>query len=222
MNVDTFGDGADLMWVMGWGNTVESRHERWFVDRLVEAGYRVHVVELPTNGTDFQRDYLDPVRDSLADLDDPLVTAHSMGGLVTAHLQPDGPVVYLSPWWGLGDDPGLLESVLFRLPTSRTVLPTPVAPAALGGLADERDVTAPDGLSPAWIRTMAAAQDDLPALDEDDVVFYAPDDQVVSPTAIERHADGSQLESYDGGHELFASEGREDHVERVLAALPDD
>lgn len=99
MQFDAFGDPSDpdLLWVMGWGNRVDSRHERWFVDRLVDAGYRVHAAEVPTNGTDFEADYLAPVRAYRADLGNLRVVSHSTGGLVVAHLEPAEPAVYLSP-----------------------------------------------------------------------------------------------------------------------------
>jgi predicted alpha/beta hydrolase family esterase len=219
MQVDTFGEGQDLVWVMGWGNRADSRHERWFVDRLAAADYRVHAAEIPTNGTDFEADYLAPVRDYRTSVDDHRLVAHSMGGLVVAHLEPDDDVVYLGPWWGMAGEPPLVAELLFRLPTARPVIPTPIDPAALGGLATEADRTAPDRLSPAWIRTMRDAQASLPPLGDGDVVFYSPDDQVVDPAAVERHATANQRHAYDGGHELFASEGREGLADRVVEAL---
>ena len=39
MQVDAFGEGEDLVWVMGWGNVADSRHERWLIDQFVDAGY---------------------------------------------------------------------------------------------------------------------------------------------------------------------------------------
>lgn len=218
MQVDVFGDGdADLLWVMGFGNRADSRHERWFVDRLVGAGHRVHAAELPTNGTDFEADYLDPVRSYRADLGDHALVSHSMGGLVTAHLRPDQPVVYLSPWWG-SDLPAPLRPLLW-LPTTLRILPSGIDPEGLGGLATAEDVTAPSRVSPGWLSTMLEAQSALPAIGEEDVVFYSPSDPVVSVDAIREHAAEHQRRPYEGGHELFASANRERHVERVLAEL---
>jgi len=219
MKVDTFGDGDDLLWVMGFGNEVESRHERWFVDYLVESGYRVHAIELPTNDPDFEGSYVRPVGSYLGDLEDPVVAAHSMGGLVTAYLRPEARVAYLSPWWGT-DLPTSLR-LLLGLPTTLRVLPSGVSADGLGDLATEADATAPGRVSPAWLRAMVRAQSALPAIDPDDTVFYSPDDEVVSVEAIRDHADPDRLETYEGGHELFASEGREAHAERVVEAVAD-
>jgi len=220
MQVDTVGSGDPLVWVMGWGNVADSRHERWLIDQFVDAGYRVHAVELPTNSPNFRADYVDPVRSYLADLDDPAVVAHSMGGLTTAHVEPDRPVVYLSPWWGTDEgDAGLLGRVLFSIPTTYPLIPNPGSPEALGDLATEADSTSPDRLSPKWIGAMMRAQESLPPVDADDVVFYTPSDTVVDPDAIEDHTTADQRRTYEGGHELFASSGREEYVEEVLAVL---
>jgi hypothetical protein len=219
MQVDTFGDGYDLVWVMGWGNVVESRHERWLVDELVAAGYRVHVVELPTTTTDFQRDCVAPVSEYVDDLDAYAPLAHSMGGLALAHVDPDPKAVYLSPWWGMHDLPIVVEPLL-ALPIARPFLPISIEPAELGELATDADATAPNRVAPKWIQTIRAAQRSLPALDDDDHVFYTPDDAVVDPDAVEAHAPAAQRTTYDGGHELFASAGREALVDHVLEELP--
>lgn len=220
MNVDTFGSGDELVWVMGWGNRADSRHERWFIDKLADEGYRVHAIELPTNDPDFEGEYVAPVREYLEDVGEGPVLAHSMGGLTTAHVQPDRPVVYLSPWWGMQPVPSVAR-LLFKIPTAVRFIPMGFDPKALGELAEEQDKTAPDRISPAWIRAMRDAQGRLPPIDEADVVFYSERDQIVDPGAIVDHVDSDQLREYDGGHELFSSADREEYVERVITELED-
>lgn len=221
MEFDVFGneDDPDVLWVMGWGNRAGSRHERWFVDELVDVGYRVHAAAVPTNGTDFQADYVDPLREYRNGLGEHRIVSHSTGGLAVAHLRPGPPAVYLSPWWGLGEETPWIGTILFKLPIATPVIPAPVEPSVLGDLATEEDVTAPEKLSPAWMGTITDAQAALPPIKPEDDVFYCPDDEVVSPTAIEAHARQDQLHPYDGGHEFFASAGRDRIVERVLDAL---
>lgn len=226
MQVDTFGTGSDLVWVMGWGNRVDSRHERWLVDQLVDAGYRVHAVELPTNTADFERDCIDPVAEYLADLDSPALLAHSMGGLALAHVTAhprvdlDAHAVYLSPWWGMHDLPIVVEPLL-ALPISRPFLPISVDPEELGELATERDATAPTRISPRWIQTIRHHQRTLPPLADADRVFYSATDEVVDPDAIVAHTTPDQRRAYDGGHELFSSAGRDEYLQWILDALPD-
>lgn len=120
---------------------------------------------------------------------------------------------------GTPGEASLVERLLFSLPTSLRFVPTPVETDVLGGLAEEQDVTAPSRLSPGWMRTMTDAQASLPPISDDDVVFYCPDDQVVSPAAIEAHASADQRHAYDGGHEFFACSDRETVVEDVLSAI---
>jgi hypothetical protein len=127
--------------------------------------------------------------------------------------------VYLSPWWGTGEFPWYAE-LLFTVPTSIPFIPSgEVNPDVIGGLATEEDMTGPDRLSPKWMQTMQSAQADLPPIKPEDHVFYTPDDEVVSPAAIEAHASQDQLHPYDGGHEFFASEDRDRILERVLDAI---
>lgn len=221
MEFDAFGadDDPAVLWVMGWGNDPDSRHERWFIDRLVDAGYRVHAATVPTNGTEFRADYVDPVRAYRRELSDHRIVSHSTGGLTVAHLRPSTPAVYLSPFWGVGGETPALARLLFRLPISTPILPAPVDPELLGGLATESDATAPERLSPAWMATMRSAQADLPPINPEDAVFYSPEDEVVSPSTIEAHARQDQLHPYDGGHEFFASEDRDRIADRVVDAI---
>jgi len=117
------------------------------------------------------------------------------------------------------DLPIVLEPLL-ALPIARPILPYSSNPGVLGSLATSEDDTGPDRIAPKWIQTVRDAQRSLPALKETDHVFYAPDDEVVDPNAIERHAPESQRTTYDGGHELFSSAGRDEYVEWVIDELP--
>lgn len=217
----TFGEGEDLLFVMGWGNRLDGDNERWVVDRLVERGYEVHAVQLPTNAADFEADYLDPVRERYGRLDDPTVVSHSTGGLVVAYLRP-GPAVYLAPWWGVygmklrGAGPKLAA----RLPVETPLLPIDFGREEVGALVtDEQWDRLPKRVSPAFMRTVLRAQDERPPVSEEAVVFVSLRDTVVSKRAVGEAVAPEQVRLYDGGHELFASEGREELVEPVLAAV---
>lgn len=220
MQVDTFGAGESLVWVMGWGNVADSRHERWLIDQFVDAGYRTHVLELPTNDPDFAGEYVGPVRAYIDDLEDPVLVAHSMGGLTVAHVRPEQPVVYLSPWWGMDEsDLPAVAHVLLELPTARQFIPNSGDPSALGELATDADDTGPDRISPRWLSAMRQAHETLPPIKGSDVVFYTKTDEVVDPDAIEAHASEEQRRVYEGGHELFASRRREEYIGDVLVEL---
>ncbi|AFK19356.1 alpha/beta hydrolase [Haloferax mediterranei ATCC 33500] len=214
----------DLLFVLGWGNKPGHQCVEWLIDRLTYDGYHVHAVELPTNGWDFDSQYVDPVRAYVVDRDIDLVLSHSTGGLVAAHLDLAVRNVFLSPWWGMttsGLD-GLLFPLLVRLPTTKPFISSGISREDLGGLKLAAEVSdAPDNVSPAFIRTIHDAQQSLPPFSPNDVVFTSLSDRVVDVRAIGDRTPASNLVPYDGGHEFFASEGRERTLSRVLAVLAD-
>jgi hypothetical protein len=225
MRFTRHGDPADddLLLILGWGNDPNHDPVAWLVDRLVDADYRVHAVTLPTNVWDFDRQYVAPVADYAADHEFAGVVAHSTGGLIAAHLDPDARVVYCSPWWGTTPNPGveaLVMPLFLRLPTAKPFFEVERDVSAIGDLKDPDEYAeGPTGVSPAFLRTILDAQSRLPAFDADDVVFCTLTDEVVGVQAIGRHTPAANLRPYDGGHEFFASSGREAVVADLLNAL---
>jgi len=224
MEFTEFDEGGDqrVMFVLGWGNRTDHENVRWLVDELVDAGYVVDVGQIPLHISDFEREYLTPTQRRYDATDPDRILSHSTGGLVTAHLDADVPRVYLSPWWGLADDPGLLQRVLVSIPTDRPIIPIPDDPGAIGDLVTDRQLA--DGAdygAPAFFRTIVDAQERLPPFREDSVVFCSLQDRIVGVDAIGARAPAARTVLYDGGHEFFSSSGRERTVETVLAALAD-
>ena len=217
------GRGEDLVFVLGWGNDTEHEHVSWLIDRLVEDGYRVHAVQLPTNGWDFEAQFVDPVRSYVADRDFDVALSHSTGGLVAAHLDSDLRHVFLSPWWGTEPGPGfesLVMPAFLRLPTARPFFEIERDISAVGNLkfvAEFED--GPNALSPAFLRTVIRAQEALPPFDADDAVFCTLTDEIVSVRAIGERTPAANLRAYDGGHEFFASSTRGVVLPDVLAVL---
>lgn len=223
MNHEQFGSGDDeLVLVLGWGNRFRHETVQWLVDQVVDAGYHVHGFEIPTVVTDFDREWLDPVAAVAEDLEAYRLLTHSTGGLIGEFL--DGPTtkVHLSPWWGFHDDlDNPVVSLAMKLPTSASVLPAPTDRETIGTLAtDERMADSPSRAAPSFLREAKRGQERLPAFDADVTgVFYSPTDGVVSAPAIEARTPAANRVPYEGGHELFASPSRDDHVDAVLAAL---
>lgn len=221
----TFGDDGDdrVVFVLGWGNRPKYDGVQWLVDHLAEAGYRIDTFEIPRTVSDFESEYLDPVQSHLADLDEYRLLSHSTGGLITRYVDDDDLVTrtYLSPWWGFHeslDNP--VVSLAMKLPLSKPVLPASSDREELGELTtDEWYADAPDYAAPTFLREAKRAQERMPPFDTDDAVFYSPTDAIVSPDTIEAQTSPENRVPYDGGHELFNSRPRDEHIDRVLAAV---
>lgn len=222
MRTEVFGDGDDdLAFVLGWANKPEYAGLQWLIGHLVDAGYRVHAIEIPRVIADFDVEYRKPVADYVDRLDDYRLLGHSTGGLIGEFLEGPTTRVYCSPWWGLHEDlKNPLVSLLMRLPTRRRLLPVDFDRDDLGELAGDRQVAeVPDRVAPTFLREAARAQARLPPVHEGTVVFYTPGDPVVSAEAIRARVTESNAVTYQGGHELFNSPARETHLETLLSAV---
>lgn len=218
---DATGEVDDVLFILGWGNRCRQPTVQWLIDR-VATRFRVHVAELPTHITDFQREWVAPIREYAADLGTFSVLAHSAGGLTAAHLDLDGIEnrVYLSPWWGSDfPAPEFVLRAIAALPVTKPALPTDIGADALGELVTDARPASPTSYSPAFLRTIRRAQDRLPLARQNAVAFCTLTDAVVDPRAVGRRVPADRIRLYDGGHELFSSASRDTHIETVLTAL---
>ena len=217
------GDGEPLLFVMGWGNTVDQPEPRWVLDALADEGFRTHACEIPTNVTGFEADYLRPLADYVADAPDfRRVLSHSTGGLIAAHAIGDGVLperaVHLSPWWGLHASQRVPFRLLGALPTSRELVSVEPDRDTLGDLV-EPAAREPTGLAPSFVREIRRAQESLPSAGDEEVAFCTLTDGLVGVDAIGERLPADRIRLYDGGHECFASPGREAVVADAVAAL---
>lgn len=220
MTRETRGTGPDLVFVLGWGNRLAGENERWFIDRLA-ADYTVHAFEIPTNGTDFETDYLRPVRDHAAGLDDPHYLSHSTGGLVVGHLAPER-AVYISPWWAFYG--AKLRGPVFeygtRLPIERPFVPIDFTQEEVGPrVSDEAWATLPKQVSPAFIRTIHEAQESMPDPGDEALVCCTLRETLVGLQGIGERVTPDRIRLYDGTHEPFSSAEREAACSTVEDAL---
>jgi hypothetical protein len=227
MRREEFGTGEErLVLVLGWGNRPEHAGVQWLVEQLTDAGYRVTAFEIPTTITDFEAEWLAPVAEYVADLDEYRLLSHSTGGLIARHVEADDRLrtrTYLSPWWGFaGSMQNLVVSLAMKLPISTPILPTGDGDETedLGALVTEEAVAdGPDRAAPTFLREAKRGQTSMPPFDERDVVFYTPSDAVVGTHTIEAQTPPGNRITYDGGHELFCSRCREDRIGEFLAAV---
>lgn len=226
MDSRTFnGSGSPtLLFAMGLGNRFEGASVRWFIDRLTEAGYRVHALQFPTGITDFEREYVRPVQEAHDEHEPAGVVSHSLGGLVTAFLETTAQMVYLSPWWGIheGEISSWERWIVPRLPIRAPILRVDTNRDELGEyLSQDEFEQVPKRLSPVFITEVYRAQQARPPISDDAVVFVSLTDSIISHNAIGSAVSSGQVHLYDGGHQLFAATDRQEVVQRVLAELPE-
>ncbi|WP_435064971.1 hypothetical protein [Halobaculum sp. EA56] len=216
-------DGGPLCLVLGWGNAPNQPAVRWLLDALGDAGFRTHAAEIPTTVTSFEDEYLRPLSEYVADAPDFTATlSHSTGGLIAAHAirrgDLPGRAVHLSPWWGLHPSQRIPFRILGRIPTSRALISTESDPNVLGDLADagSREDT---GLAPSFVREIRRGQASLPAAGPEEVAFCTLTDGLVGTDAIGERLPAERIRLYDGGHECFASSGRDAVIDDAVAAL---
>lgn len=226
MDSQTFNRSGDptLLFVMGFGNRVDDTTVGWLVDRLTDAGYRVHAVQLPTDITDFDREYRRPVQRIHDEQDPAAVLSHSLGGLVTAFLETAARTVYLSPWWGIYE--AKVSSwerwLVPRLPIRARLLPIKTRRDEIGDLlSDEEWEQLPKRISPVFITEIYRAQQARPSISADAVVFVSLTDTIISLQTIGTAVSSSQIRLYDGGHQLFSAKDRHQAIDDVLAVLPE-
>ncbi|MDZ7745239.1 MAG: alpha/beta hydrolase [Halobacteriales archaeon] len=222
MRTTTFGDGDDdLVLVLGWGNRFEHPGVEWLIEQFADE-YTIHGFQLPITIRDFEEEYLDPVRSVTDGLDEYRLLTHSTGGLIGAFLDDYETAVHCSPWWGFHDSlDNPVVSLLMRVPIATPILPAGIEQDALGELTtDERYADNPSRAAPTFLREVYRAQQRLPPFDTERAsVFYSPTDAVVNTGTIEARVPESHRVTYDGGHELFASRCRDEHIETIRRAL---
>lgn len=212
-----------MLFVMGFGNRLAGANERWAIDRLTDAGYRVHAVELPTDIVDFEQAYRRPVQAIHDEVEPAVVLSHSLGGLVTAHLETPAHAVYLSPWWGIyeGKVSGWERWLVPRLPIEARILPSKTRREEVGAQLPAEDWDqVPKRLSPVFMTEIYRAQQTRPPLGEDAVVFVSLEDTIISLQAVGAAVGADQIHLYEGGHQLFSTNDRQEAIEAVLGVLP--
>lgn len=212
-----------ILFVMGFGNRLDGSNECWFINRLTDAGYRVHAIELSTDIVDFEQEYRHPVQQVHDKVDPAVVLSHSLGGLITAYLETEAHEVYLSPWWGIyeGKISAFERWLIPRLPIKARILPSKTRREEVGAHLSAADWNhIPNRLSPVFITEIYRAQQALPPVSDAAIVFISLEDTIISLRAVGDAVSVDQIHLYTGGHQLFSTSDREQAVEAVLDVFP--
>ena len=215
------GGGRRVLFIHGYGGNLGQPGVKWFMNRFREHGLDMTYVQLPTEVGDIQEEVIGPVREVEKRLGTHVAVGFSFGGLVLSYLDGARKRIFLSPFWGVNDRWMIrgTESVVKLLSViTKPVLPRRFGREEAGPLAAERDMKGiPEHVSFRTIDQFFRAQRQLPPSREGDVVFYSPDDKVISLSAIENR--DIETHRFRGGHMFYLSRERAEIMERVLSQV---
>jgi len=213
------GEGKKVLFIHGYGGNIEQPGVKWLMNRFRDSGYSVTYIQLPTVIDDFEKDILQPVREVQDTIGDHVIVGFSLGGLTAAYLEKQLSTVYLSPFWGINDrwaikGLGTLMKVLANL--NKPSLRRHFEKEDAGPMAVDEDMKGiPDFVTPRTIHEMHSAHNNMPEPDKDDIMFYCPNDAVVSQSAMESR-DIRKI-TFKGGHMFYLSREREEIMDKVLS-----
>lgn len=213
------GEGKKVLFIHGYGGNIEQPGVKWLMNRFEDSGYSVTYIQLPTVINDFKEDILQPLRDVQDTLGDHVIVGFSIGALAAAYLNKQKSTIYMSPFWGINDrwafkGLGTLLKVIANL--NKPALKRHFEKEDAGPMAVDEDMNGiPDYVTPRTIHEMHSAHNNMPEPNKDDIMFYCPNDAVVSLKAIKRR-DIRKI-TFNGGHMFYLSRERDDIMDKVLS-----
>lgn len=212
------GGERKLLFINGYGGNLEQPGVGWLMNRLTEHGLDVTHVQLPTEVRDFESDVLEPAREVERGLGDHVGVGFSFGALTLTFLEGARKRIFLSPFWGVNDKWMVrgTEGVVSLLSIiTKPMLPRRFGKEEAGPLAVDEDLAGiPEHVSFRTIDQFFRAQKVLPPPRPGDVVFYSPQDKVVSLGAIEKR--GVETHQFRGGHMFYLSRDRRTLMVSIL------
>jgi len=212
------GGDRKLLFINGYGGNLEQPGVRWLTNRFTEHGLDVTHVQLPTEVRDFESDVLAPTREVEREMGVHVAAGFSFGGLTLTFLKKPRKRIFLSPFWGVNERWMVrgTEGVVSLLSIiTKPMLPRRFGKKEAGPLAVDEDLKGiPDRVSFTTIDQFFKAQKKLPPPRDGDVVFYSPQDKVVSLNAIDGR--GVETHTFKGGHMFYLSRDRKQLMESIM------
>jgi len=214
--------GEDILFIGGLGNRYSGDNIKWFVNRLRENSFRVHFAELKTDIRDFKKEYIDPVNKYAEALGDFLLIGHSLGGLVANFVKGARRVVYLSPWWGIYGEK-LRTKAINMLPLLKhiklRIQHIDYVREEVGKLVTDKDWGyIPTFVSFPFVSEVVTYQKKI-SVKGDYFVFTSLRDTIISLKAIGENANLNRIILFNGEHEFFSSDSREETFKELLKYL---
>ncbi len=212
--LDGIQDSKRLVFILGWGNTLQDRWLDWFRDNISDQKWSLMVIEIPTEYSNF-KEILEEINLTLQNFKCEILLAHSMGSLFARYISSENlkQRIFLSPFWKipkrtliLGSEP-ISRALLFLLKWCRKPLLYRNFERSDIGIIDLPN-SEPTHISPSTMHTVMRAQQKIPPYSANDLVIYCPDDRVIDPSVCHGI-------TYQGGHLVFCVKERE----RILTQL---
>jgi hypothetical protein len=107
-----------------------------------------------------------------------------------------------------------------KLPITWPILPIRTARDEMGARLSDADwERIPKRLSPVSISEIYRAQQALPDIEDDAVVFVSLEDTIIGLEAVGAAVSTNQIRLYDGAHQLFSVRDRDVAMDTVIAEL---
>ena len=218
----TENEGEDILFIGGLGNRYDGDNIQWFMNRMKENDFRVHFAELKTDIRDFKKEYIDPIDKYAESLGNFILIGHSLGGLVANFVSGARKIIYLSPWWGIFGEK-LRKRAVNMLPILKhiklRVQRIDYVRGEVGKLVTDKDWGyIPKFVSFPFVSEVVTYQKKID-VKGDYYVFTSLRDTIISHKAIGENANLNRIILYDGEHEFFSSESREEIFENILKYL---
>jgi esterase/lipase len=217
----TVGSGKDVMFLLGYGITLEQPGTRWIIDKFKDEGIQTTFVIVPTDMTDYQKDILEPCKKIEDRMEDHMLLGLSLGGLAGAYMEKAKKRIFLSPFWGVNDSLKYMgyDTALRRLKTVRyRIIPRKFNVSDAGHYAVKEDIHGiPMWLSFSTLYQMVQMQSAMPPPREDDLVYRSKDDRIISHESIE--ARKVPIVEYEGGHMIHLVKDRDRIFNDIIGTI---
>ncbi|MFW3145894.1 MAG: hypothetical protein ACMUIE_03690 [Thermoplasmatota archaeon] len=221
------GGERQLLFINGFGGNFEQPGVEWYMNRIREHDYDATYVQLPTRVDDYMEDVIKPCMEVEKGLDEHVAVGFSFGGLTLTYMFGARRRIFVSPFLGVNEKwlaKGHKTVVRLLSLISRPILKRQFEKEDAGPLAVNDDMKGlPEFVSFRTIDQLFRMQDSVPEPRQDDVVFYSPEDKVVSVARIEDRIYENELRShtYRGGHMFYLTRDRKEMVSSLLGEIGD-
>jgi hypothetical protein len=202
------GDGKRVLFILGWGVTLEDVGIKWFAEQAAKERWNMVTVQLPNTYSSYEK-ILEQISAVCSKHQPEAIISFSMGSLYAAWLNAPARV-FISPYWGNNPKKLVLHSLGFSrfLMCSLSFINSPLIPRGYTkediGTIDVSDLI-PQKMAPSTVHQVLLAQAKRPPALPTDHIFYYPKDVIIDRSLCT----GAIMHTFEGGHDFMATPDRE-------------